>query len=123
LALIIGIIVGIATGILVGEYSLWRAEELKRIEKTVLKERMMRENEILEKRYKEDYELWLKQDSLRYIEAIDSINGHFSARGMGRSGARLKALQDYETKRNVRLKEKELEYKREVEDLKLKLDF
>jgi predicted small secreted protein len=54
LALIIGIIVGIATGILVGEYSLWRAEELKRIEKTVLKERMMKENEILEKRYKED---------------------------------------------------------------------
>jgi hypothetical protein len=65
----------------------------------------------------------LKQEALQHKEVVDSINNDFAARGMYESGGRLKTLQDYETKRNIRLKEKELEYKRKVEDLKLKLDF
>ncbi len=120
---IVTLVIGIIIGISVGEYTLWRADKLKRIEKTVLKEKMTRENEILEKRYREDYELWLKQETLRYKEVVDSINNHFEARGLYESGMRLKALKDDEKKRGIRLKQKELEYKAKGEDLKLRLDF
>lgn len=116
---IVPILVTLIAGIALQEYRLMRMNASHIAEKAALTGRLRKYASALEELEKREHELWLRKDSIWHVQAVDSINNRFSARGMYRSGARLKALQDLEETRSIRRQQKQLEYDRNMEKLKL----
>jgi hypothetical protein len=104
----------------VQEYAIQRHEHIKTIEKEVLKQKIKRENEILIKRLEEDYQAY--KDSVDQV-FIQKRNQFIAERGEPPAGNKLGMEMREKAEKNTILTKKKREIDRQIEDLKMRLDF
>jgi hypothetical protein len=111
---------GFVIAFAVQEYAIQRHEHIKTIEKEVLKQKIKREDEILIKRLDEDYQAY--KDSIDQV-FIQKRNQFIAERGEPPEGNKLGMEMRDNAEKNRILAKKRREIDRQIEDLKMRLDF
>jgi hypothetical protein len=114
------VIFGIVAGIVVEKYAISEHERIKVKEKDVQKQKINKENEILIRRLEEDYQAY--KDSIDQV-FIEKRKQFIAERGEPPEGNKLAMDMRDKAEKNRMLAKKRREIDRQIEDLKLRLDF
>jgi len=114
------VIFGIVAGIVVEKYAISEHERIKSKEKEVQKQKINKENEILIRRLEEDYQAY--KDSIDQV-FIQKRNQFIAERGEPPEGNKLGMEMREKAEINTILTKKKREIDRQIEDLKMRLDF
>jgi len=114
------IIFGVVVGIVVEKYALFEHERIKNKEKEVLKQKIERENEILIRRLEEDYQAF--KDSIEQV-LIKEEKEFIAVRGEPPPGIKQAMKMKFDAKKRRILAKKRREIDRQIEDLKIRVDF
>jgi hypothetical protein len=114
------VIFGIVAGIVVEKYAISEHERIKVKEKDVQKQKINKENEILIRRLEEDYQAY--KDSVDQV-FIQKRNQFIAERGEPPAGNKLGMEMREKAEKNTILTKKKREIDRQIEDLKMRLDF
>jgi len=117
---IIFALIGFIIAFAVQEYAIQRHEHIKALEKEVLKQKIKRENEILIRRLEEDYQVFT--DSIEQV-LIKEEKEFIAVRGEPPPGIKQAMKMKFDAKKRRILAKKRREIDREIEDLKLRVDF
>ena len=117
---VFGIVVGIVAGVVVEKYAIFEHERIKVKEKDVQKQKINKENEILIRRLEEDYQAY--KDSIDQV-FIQKRNQFIAERGEPPEGNKLGMEMREKAEINTILTKKKREIDRQIEDLKMRLDF
>ncbi len=113
-------LLGFIIAFAVQEYAIQRHEHIKAIEKELLKQKINRENEILIRRLEEDYQTF--KDSVDQV-FIEKKNQFIAERGVPPEGNRQAMEMREKAEKGRILEKKRREIDRQIEDLKMRLDF
>jgi len=114
------IIFAVVAGIVIEKYAIFEHERIKNKEKEMLKQKINRENEILIKRLEENYQAY--KDSIDQVfimkkkEIVEQL-------GEPPAGAELAIKMRFDAEKSRILAKKRREIDRQIEDLKMRLDF
>jgi len=111
---------GFVIAFAVQEYAIQRHEHIKTAEKEVLKQKINRENDILIRRLEEDYQVY--KDSIDQV-FIEKRKQFIAERGEPPEGNKLAMDMRDKAEKNRILAKKRREIDRQIEDLKMRLDF
>jgi hypothetical protein len=114
------VIFGIVAGIVVEKYAISEHERIKSKEKEVQKQKINKENEILIKRLEEDYQAYKDSIDQVFIMKKKEI---VEKQGEPPAGAELAIKMRFDAEKSRILAKKRKEIDRQIEDLKLRLDF
>jgi hypothetical protein len=114
------VIFGIVAGIVVEKYAISEHERIKSKEKEVQKQKINKENEILIKRLEEDYQAYKDSIDQVFIMKKKEI---VEKQGEPPAGAELAIKMRVDAEKSRILAKKRKEIDRQIEDLKLRLDF
>jgi len=114
------VIFGIVAGIVVEKYATSEHERIKVKEKDVQKQKINKENEILIRRLEEDYQVY--KDSIDQV-FIEKRKQFIAERGEPPEGNKLAMDMRDKAEKNRILAKKRREIDRQIEDLKMRLDF
>ncbi len=117
---IFGIVVGIVAGVVVEKYAISEHERIKNKEKEVQKQKINKENEILIRRLEEDYQTF--EDSINQV-FIGKKKQFIAEHGEPPEGNKQAMEMRDKAEKNRILAKKRKEIDRQIEDLKMKLDF